>query len=193
MPGGRSLRRDRQSVFFTAVNPMDDDQSMEEIRCDLDKPRVAPYKNTWRLHQNTVYWCNLKLTRKKGLQFHQTRSHAFVLYNTLPAICIETAVCMKSKVELYHKRYQSPKLPRVLLKPNSQSRQQDQPEQRTRRSLDHQSVSGSYGETRSGNVDYRIPAIPHSTVQKHESQRNGHKVDSAVKESPEQGCLSFKT
>ena len=46
--------RDRQSVFFTTVNPMDDDQSMEEILCDLDKPRIAPYKNTWRPHQNTV-------------------------------------------------------------------------------------------------------------------------------------------
>ena len=67
--GGRSLKRDRQSVLFTAVNPMDDDQSMEEIRCDLDKPRIAPYKNTWRPHQNTVYWWNLNLAQKKGLQF----------------------------------------------------------------------------------------------------------------------------
>ena len=48
IPGEKSLKRDRQSVFFTAVNPMDDDQNMEEIRCDLDKPRMAPYKNTWR-------------------------------------------------------------------------------------------------------------------------------------------------
>ena len=44
--GGRSLKRDRQSVFFTAVNPMDNDQGMEEIRYDLDKPRIAPYQNT---------------------------------------------------------------------------------------------------------------------------------------------------
>ena len=44
IPGGRSLKRDRQSMFFTAVNPMDDDQSMEEVRCDLDKPRITPYK-----------------------------------------------------------------------------------------------------------------------------------------------------
>ena len=82
IPGGRSLQRDRQSVFFTAVNPMDDDQSMEEIRCDLDKPRIAPKKNTRRLHQNTVYWCNLKLAQKKGVQIYQTRSHAIVLHNT---------------------------------------------------------------------------------------------------------------
>ena len=42
IPGERRLKRDKQSVFFTAVNPVDDDQSMEEIRCDLDKPRIAP-------------------------------------------------------------------------------------------------------------------------------------------------------
>ena len=46
MPGGKSLKRDRQSVFYTAVNPMDDEQSMKEIRCDLDKPRIEPYRNT---------------------------------------------------------------------------------------------------------------------------------------------------
>ena len=34
-------------------------------------------------------------------------SHATVLYDTLPAVCIEKAVCMKTKVELYHKVYQS--------------------------------------------------------------------------------------
>ena len=55
---GRSLKRDRQSVFFTTVNPMDDDQSMEENPCDLTKPRIAQYKNTWRPHKNTIYCCS---------------------------------------------------------------------------------------------------------------------------------------
>ena len=58
IPGGSCLKRDRQSVFFTTVNPMDDDQSTEEILCDLDKPRIAPYQLTLRPYQNTVYWCN---------------------------------------------------------------------------------------------------------------------------------------
>ena len=111
---------------------MDDDNSMEEIRCDLDKPRIAFYTNTWRPHQNTVFWCNLMLAQKKGCQFYKTRSHAIVLYNTLPAICIEKAVCMKTKEELCHKVYQSPRLPRVILKPNSQSGKHDQPDQKSK-------------------------------------------------------------
>ena len=117
IPGGRSLERDRQSVFFTTVNPMDDDQSTEESLCDLDKPRIVPCRNTWMPHQNTVYWCNFKLAQKRGLQFYQTRSHAIVLCNTLPAICIEKAVCMKTEEDLFHKVHQSPRVPRIALKP----------------------------------------------------------------------------
>ena len=146
IPGGKCLEGDRQSVFFTAVNPMNDDQGMEEIRCDLDKPRIVPYKSTWRPHQNTVvYWCNLKLAQRKGLHLYQTRSHAIVLCNTLPAICIEKAVCMKTDEELYHKVCQPPRFPRIMLKPNSQSGQQDQPDQKAGTSSDHQSASGSCG------------------------------------------------
>ena len=37
IPGGRSLKRDTQSVFFTAVNPMDEDQSMEEVHRTIQK------------------------------------------------------------------------------------------------------------------------------------------------------------
>ena len=91
--------RDRQSVFFTAVNPMDVDPRMAEVQYDLSQPRVAPHKDTWKNYQNTISWCNSKLAQKKGLQFYQTRSHAIILFDTLPAICIEKAVCMKTKEE----------------------------------------------------------------------------------------------
>ena len=44
IPGGRSLNGDRQSVFFTAVNPMYASQDLEEVQYDLDKPRITVYK-----------------------------------------------------------------------------------------------------------------------------------------------------
>ena len=97
IPGGQSLKRGRQSVFFTVVNRMDDDSCLEETPCDLTKPRVAPYKKNWKPHQNIEYWCNLKLAQERGLQFYQTRSHVIVLYSTLPAVCIEKVVRMKAK------------------------------------------------------------------------------------------------
>ena len=34
-------------MFFTIVNPMEDDKCMEETPCDLTKPRIVPYKNSW--------------------------------------------------------------------------------------------------------------------------------------------------
>ena len=68
-----SVKRDRQSVFFTAVNPIDI-QDPGEVQYDLDKPRIAVYKNTWRVHQNTVFWCNLKLSQRR----------IAVLSNTIP-------------------------------------------------------------------------------------------------------------
>ena len=47
-----------------------------------------------------------------------------------------------------------------------------QPDQEARKSSDHQSVSRSYGETRSGNVDYGIPGVLHSTVQQRDTNRS---------------------
>ena len=138
---------------------MDHDQSMEEILCDLDKPTMAPYKILGDIIK-TVYWCNFKkLDRKRGLQFYQTRSHAIDLYNTLLAVCNETAVCMKTKEELYHKVCLSPRLPRVVLKANSQSGHQDQQEQDARTSCDHPRASQTSRETWCNNVDCRIPGI----------------------------------
>ena len=82
-------------MIFTIVNPMEDENCMEETPCDLTKQRIVPYKNTWTFNQNTVYWCNLKLAQEKELLFCLTRSHATVLYDTLPAVCIEKVVCTK--------------------------------------------------------------------------------------------------
>ena len=42
--GGKSLKRGRQAVFFTTVNPMDDEYGMGETPRDPTKPRTAPYK-----------------------------------------------------------------------------------------------------------------------------------------------------
>ena len=60
-----------------------------------------------------LFWCNLRFPHEKGLLFYQTGSHAIVLYDTLPAVCIEKVVCMKTKDELYQKVRLTPRLPRV--------------------------------------------------------------------------------
>ena len=52
IPGGQNLGKERQTVFFTAVNPMDKEhKDLEKI--DLEAPRLAQYMHkTWKKHQN---------------------------------------------------------------------------------------------------------------------------------------------
>ena len=97
VPRGFSTKTGTHAVFFTVLNPMDDEQGLRETFCDLSKVRIAPYKNTWKPLQHTVYWCNLLLAQEGGLQFYQTRSNAVVLFDTLPAEFIEKAMCMKTQ------------------------------------------------------------------------------------------------
>ena len=43
-PGGKSVKKERHAVFFTAVNPMFVVQH-KEVEYDLTNPRIAVYKN----------------------------------------------------------------------------------------------------------------------------------------------------
>ena len=93
IPGGKDIKRGRQTSFFTAVNP-----------------------THTHLHKQRDH--NVTKPRKKGLTFYQTRSNAIILHNTLPAACIEKVVSMSSKEVLKTQMYESPRSPRkVVLKP----------------------------------------------------------------------------
>ena len=163
IPGGISFKKGRQSVFFTFVNPMDDDHGMEETPCDLNNPRITLHtKILGNLIPITENWCNLKLAQKRGLQFYQTRLHAIVLCNTLPAVCIEKAVCMKTKEELYHKVYLNSSLHVLYSEANSHSGQQDQRDQDAR-------ISCGIADLRGNLVQQRVPL---AAVEQQDRNRN---------------------
>ena len=122
--GGVSFRAGRQAVFFAVMNPIDNQDGLGETPCDLSQARSAPHKNTWKHFQDTVFWCNLKLAQQRGLQFHQTRSNAVILHDTLTAELIEKAICMKTKDQL-HQRESVILRPRLVLRADSQSGSQD--------------------------------------------------------------------
>ena len=138
---------------------MEDENGMVETQCDLTKPRFAPYKNTWKRFQNTVFLRNLKLAQEKDLQFFQTRSHAVVLYTTLLAACIETAVCVKTQDELYQKVRLTLREPRVVLKSNSQCGPQDPQSQDARSSWEPSSDSKSYWEVFNNTMDQYLEPL----------------------------------
>ena len=119
----------------------------------------------------TVYWCNLMFAQENGMQFYQTRS-AVILYDTLPAECIEKAICMVTTETLYEKESERP---RVALRANSQCGLQNLPTQKARSSWEKHSDAQSFRETRCNIVDCRIPGISISTVQEQDEQRQ-HKV-----------------
>ena len=164
--GGFSTETGRQAVFFTVVDPM---KEQRETYCDLSKARIAPNKNTRKPLQGTENWCNLVLAQGGGLQFYQTRSHAVVLYDTLPAEFIEKAICMRTKEQLCQRESARP---RVVLRANSQCVLQDLPTQEARSSWEPQSDAQSFQETGCNIVDYRVPGISLSTVQQQDEQRH---------------------
>ena len=58
--GGQNSSWERQTAFFTAVNPMiKDHRDPQEL--DLTSPRLASYKQKWKRHRETVYWVDLQL------------------------------------------------------------------------------------------------------------------------------------
>ena len=112
------------------------------------------------------------LAQRRGLQFCQTRSHAITLSSTLPLICIEKVACMKNGEELHCKVYRSPRPLRLTLVSNSQHDQKDVPITNSRKSDDcGNEVNKQRGIRSSSRADFRIPGIPHSTVEKVETNR----------------------
>ena len=104
-------RRNFSTVFFTAVNPMNNDQR-DPQELDLTKPRLASYNHKGEKNQNTVYWVDIQLAQRKGLKFYQTRCNAIILYDTLPAHCIsKAAIVMKSEEIINQKVYAPPRPP----------------------------------------------------------------------------------
>ena len=110
IPGGQNLSR-RQSVFFLPVDPRKEDHKDPEY-IDYSVPRLARYlQNSWKRHQDTVFWVDIDLGIKEGLKFYQTRSNAIILQGTLPANFIVRAERLKTGEKLYEKQYLSPRPP----------------------------------------------------------------------------------
>ena len=78
---------------------------------------------------------------------------------------------MKSTDELYQKVRLTPRVPRIVLKSNSQCCVQDPQNQDARSSWEPSSDSKSYGETCDCTVDHRIAGVPVSVVEPQNTTR----------------------
>ena len=99
-------------MFFLPVDPRDENHRDPE-NIDYSVPRHARYvQNTWKRHQDTVFWIDIDLgIIKERLKFYQTRSNAIILQGVLPASCIVRAERLKSGETLYERQYLSPRPP----------------------------------------------------------------------------------
>ena len=118
--GRKNSERDRQTLLFRVVNPLDR-YYYEQKELDLTKSRLAAYKYKWKIHQDAVYWVDIRRAHRMGLTFFQTRSNAIIPYDSLPSSCIEKVVSMKTKEVFYTKTSKSPRpAPMITLKVNWQ-------------------------------------------------------------------------
>ena len=86
----KAKKEDRPSSSHSH-NLFGDNADEEEPSDDVSKLRKVHYikseKSKWKDTQDAVCWINLAEHKTKGLRFWQTRSHAVIAYNSVPADC----------------------------------------------------------------------------------------------------------
>ena len=88
IPGGKSFKRERQTVIFTTVNPMDDGYGMVDTPRDLTKPRMCHTRilgNAFKIRYFGAIWSSLKrkdcnFTKRGHLQSFSIRHTACSLH-----------------------------------------------------------------------------------------------------------------
>ena len=77
---GKIHGRDRQTVFFTAVDPMDKNWADKEEH-NLTQLRHAAYRHLWKVSQDAENWVDICRAERMGLKFYQIRSNAIILHD----------------------------------------------------------------------------------------------------------------
>ena len=116
--------RGRQAVFFTAVNPIED----EKVVCRRERLHVIVFGKKTDLFLERASYCSKKPYFESVSKYSCIeRFLVFVRSSGVPhtlAARVEKAVCMKTQDELYQKVRLTPRVPRIVLKSNSQQGQE---------------------------------------------------------------------
>ena len=175
----------RQTVFFLPVDPLDK-KHKDPDKIDLEAPRLAWYKQkTWKKHQSTVYWVDIKLAQKKGFKFYQTRSNGTIFYDTLRACCIPKAIMMGTGEIIYEEinkrvfpdcestnvrtgRLVSSCVP-VSVERLDQDKDADHV--RTVRPIESEQSIGLFTQREEIDINFRVSGLPHAVVKQAENFR----------------------
>ena len=114
--GWRESKEGRQTVCFTPLNPIGDNSDEQEPCDDFSKLRKVHSYSKWKTRQDAVYWINLARAQDKGLRFWQSRSHAVIVYSSVPADCIYKVISEKGE-RIWFERLLTPRpAPKIVLK-----------------------------------------------------------------------------
>ena len=114
--GGEDSKEGRQTVFFTAMDPMSEPQ--KDAPYDVKGPRVVHYRTKWK----SVPECSLldqpeNCSRQRIGIFWQTNLNAIILDDSVPSDCQEKVVHYRTREILFQKIRLSPlPPPKVILK-----------------------------------------------------------------------------
>ena len=166
--GGQNSSRKRQTVFFTAVNPMDKEHK-DPYKLDLTQPRLAWYKQkTWKRHRHSVLGRYAACSTKKiqVLSNKIKRNHPL---RCTPAYCISKVVVMESGEIMYEKVHVSPRPPPTIsfkdseVAGSSKDTQRIQPKPKTQLSRTVRPVGGQESTKERKNILFGHEDINHST------------------------------
>ena len=104
IPGGQNLSKGKQTVFFTAANPMNKEHK-DPYEIDLEAP-ASCLVSAESVEETSEYGV---LGRHQSCS--EDRSNAIILYDTLPAHCIPKVIMMESGEIIYERVYASPRPP----------------------------------------------------------------------------------
>ena len=116
IPGGKESDKAPLAVFFTPLNPFDENPDEEELHDDYTIPQKVHYHSHWERNQVAVYWIKISRAQEQGLQFWQTKSFAIITHNLVPGDCMYRVISEKRDRVLFEKLATSRPAPKVTLK-----------------------------------------------------------------------------
>ena len=145
-------------------------QTLPTTSCTSEQFKDIQEKTLLILRCKTMYYY-----RKDLLSASSTSGNASELNSIIRNGLIQHTTCflhwVKTQNELHQKFRLTPRVPRVVLKSNSQHGQQDPRSQDARSSWEPSSDSKSYGEICSNIADYRVSGVPLSAVKQQNTTR----------------------
>ena len=90
-----------------------DKEYKDPIELDLTKPRLAAFKQRWKVHQDTVYWVDIRLAQRKGIEVLSNKIERSHPLRYTPSLLYLHSNCEEI---IYQKVYVSP--PTISYKDN---------------------------------------------------------------------------